>query len=173
MLHFDVAWISLWHCWAQVAFIAASSCLYCWVQCLTFLLTILFYGFRFRQVSWPIKLSNNRIRKSVTCGFGMVGIWQVLVEKEINISINLVRRWKHEVLKNLLKLAKHQQMKWHSKLSLTMKSSHWTSINLDSVTLHLRHEDNDFQMKCKIHFPLKRELWPTKQWSSFVQVRCF
>ncbi len=70
----------------------------------------------------------------------------------------------------------HQQMTWQPKSSLTVETSHWTSINMDSVPLHpsSRLWDLDFQMKLKIYFHLKRGLWTTEQQSSFFStVRCF
>ena len=41
-------------------------------------------------------------RKPVTSRFGTVGRCQVVLEKEISISVKLVSRQKHEVLLNLL-----------------------------------------------------------------------
>ncbi len=63
----------------------------------------------------------------------------------------------------------HQQTSRHPKSSLTVETSHWTSSSLDSVPLQSssRLWDLDFQMKCKIYFYLKRELWTTEQQSSF------
>ncbi len=62
----------------------------------------------------------------------------------------------------------HQQMTWKPKSSLTVETSHWTSSNMDSVTLHSssRLWNLDFQIKCKIYFNLKRGLWTTEQQSS-------
>ncbi len=64
----------------------------------------------------------------------------------------------------------HQQMTWQPKPSLTVKTSHWTSSNMDSVSLlsSSRLGDLDLQMKCNIYFNLKRGLWTTEQqFSSF------
>ncbi len=49
-------------------------------------------------------------------------------------------------------------MTWQPKSSLTVKTSHWTSSNMDSVPLHSssRLWDLDFQMKCKMFFNLKK-----------------
>ncbi len=55
-----------------------------------------------RHVGWPIKHSNIMVSKSLGSGFGTVGRCQVLLGKEIRISIKLVSRWKHKVLQNLL-----------------------------------------------------------------------
>ncbi len=63
----------------------------------------------------------------------------------------------------------HQQMPWQPKSSLTVETSHWTSSNMDYVSLHSssRLWDLDFQIKGKIYFHLKRVHWTTKQQSSF------
>ncbi len=59
----------------------------------------------------------------------------------------------------------HQQMTWQPKSTLTVETSHWTSSNMDSVSLlsSSRLWDLDFQIKCKIYFYLKRGLWTTEQ----------
>ncbi len=64
----------------------------------------------------------------------------------------------------------HQQMPWQPKSSLTVETSHWTSSNMDSVSLQSssRLWDLDFQIKCNIYFHLKRGLWNTEQQSSFI-----
>ncbi len=64
---------------------------------------------------------------------------------------------------------------WQPKSSLTVETSHWTSSNVDYVSLHSssRLWDLDFQMKCNIFFHLKRWLWTTEQQSSsFSPLRC-
>ncbi len=57
-------------------------------------------------------------------------------------------------------------MTWQPKSSLTVKTSHWTSSNMDSVPLHSssRLWDLNFQMKYKIYFHLKRGLRTTFSW---------
>ncbi len=47
----------------------------------------------------------------------------------------------------------HQMMTWQPKSSLTVKTSHWTSSNVDYVPLQSssRLWDLDFQIKCKMH----------------------
>ncbi len=60
------------------------------------------YGVQVRQVYWPIKHSNTMLIEPAFGNFGSVGRFQVLLENEISISINLVNRRKHEVLKNVL-----------------------------------------------------------------------
>ncbi len=64
----------------------------------------------------------------------------------------------------------HQQMTWQPKSSLTVETSHWTSSNMDYVSLlsSSRLWDLDFQIKCNILFHLKRGLWTTEQQSSFI-----
>ncbi len=54
------------------------------------------------------------------------------------------------------------------KSSLTVETSHWTSSNMDSVSLQSssRLWDLDFQIKSKIYFHLKRGIWTTEQQSS-------
>ncbi len=65
-------------------------------------------------------------------------------------------------------LDQHQQTSWQHKPSLTVETSHWTSSNMDSVSLlsSSRLGDPDLQMKCNIYFHLKRGLWSTEQQSS-------
>ena len=89
---------------AQVAMIVAfSSSVLLDLVDLIFLLTISHrFSMEVRSVGWPIKHSNTMGRKPVTSHFGTVGRCQILLEKEISISIKLVSRWKHEVLLNLL-----------------------------------------------------------------------
>ncbi len=60
------------------------------------------YGVQVRRVYWPIKHSNTMVIEPAFGTFGSVGRCQVLLENEISISINLVNRRKHEVLKNFL-----------------------------------------------------------------------
>ncbi len=56
------------------------------------------YGVQVRQVCWPIKHSNTTVIEPAFGTLGSVGRCQVLLENEINISIKLVSRRKHEVL---------------------------------------------------------------------------
>ncbi len=134
------------------------------------------YGVQVRRVCWPIKHSDTMVIEPAFGSFGTVGSCQVLLENEISISIKLVSRRKHEVLYNVLvdgcwlwtsenTVNQHQQMTWQLKSSLTVETSHWTSINMDSVPLHSssRLWDLDFQIKRKIYFHLKRGLWTTEQ----------
>ncbi len=101
MLH-GMESISLWHCSgvmeAQVALIAAfrSSAL------LGLVSLIFIYGVQVRRIYWPIKHSNTMVIEPAFGTFGSVGRCQVLLENEISISINLVNRRKHEVLKDFL-----------------------------------------------------------------------
>ncbi len=60
------------------------------------------YGVQVRQVYWPIKHSNTMVIEPAFGTFGSVGRCQFLLENEISISIKLVSRRKHEVLKNFL-----------------------------------------------------------------------
>ncbi len=56
----------------------------------------------------------------------------------------------------------HQQMSWQPKSSLTVETSHRTSSNMDSVSLHSssRLWDLDFRMKCKCTFIWKEDFGP-------------
>lgn len=45
-------------------------------------------GVQVRQVGWPIKYSKKMVCKPVTSSFGTVGRCQVLLEKEIDLSID-------------------------------------------------------------------------------------
>ncbi len=60
------------------------------------------YGVQVRLVCWPIKHSNTMVIEPAFGTFGSVGRCQVLLEKEISISIKLVSRRQHEVLSNFL-----------------------------------------------------------------------
>ncbi len=60
------------------------------------------YGFQVRRVYWPIKHSNTMVIEPAFGTFGSVGKCQVLLENKISISIKLVNRRKHEVLKHFL-----------------------------------------------------------------------
>ncbi len=56
------------------------------------------YGVQVRLDCWPIKHSNTMVIEPAFGTFGSVGRCQVLLEKEISISIKLVSRRQHEVL---------------------------------------------------------------------------
>ncbi len=113
----------------------------------------------------------------------VLALWagaKVLLEEEIRISINLISRWKHEVLQNLLvdgyidfgldKTQWTNTSRRHGTSWLTSETSHLTSSNMDSVPLQsssrLQSPEIDFQMKCYFYFHLKRGLWTTEQQSS-------
>ncbi len=93
----------LWHCWGTIE---PSAHLDYWIDC--------FSSFSWKypisgsgQACWLIStnISNYNyimVSKALASGFGSVGRCQVLLEKEISISIKLVSRWKHKVLQNLL-----------------------------------------------------------------------
>ena len=55
-------------------------------------------GVQVRPVGWSVKPSNTMVSTPVTSSFGSVGRCQVLLEKEISISIKLVNLRKHKVL---------------------------------------------------------------------------
>ncbi len=60
------------------------------------------YGIQVWWVCWPVKHTNTMVIWPTFGAFGSVGRCQILLEKEISISIKLVSRWKHKVLQNLL-----------------------------------------------------------------------
>ncbi len=60
------------------------------------------YGVQVRGVCWPMKHSNTMVIEPAFGTFGSVDRCRVLLENEISISIKLVGRRKHEVLKNFL-----------------------------------------------------------------------
>ncbi len=82
---------------AQVALISPSGHLHCWVWCL---LSSSWLPLQVRRVCWTIKHSNTMVIEPAFGTFGSVGRCQVLLENEISISIKLVSRKKHVVLKN-------------------------------------------------------------------------
>ncbi len=86
------------------------------------------YGVQVRQVCWPIKHSNTTVIEPAFGTLGSVGRCQVLLENEINISIKLVSRRKHEVLYDFHWLwtsentvDQHQQMTWQLNFTLHFK----------------------------------------------------
>ena len=87
---------------AQVALIAAfNSSVLLGLVSLIFLLTIphrFSVGFRSGELAGQSSTVLPWYYKPVTSSFGTVGRCQVLLEKEISISIKLISRWKHEVL---------------------------------------------------------------------------
>ncbi len=90
-------------------------------------------------------------------------------QKEAWSALKFPGRWLRWLWTSENTVDQHQQMTWQPKSSQTVETSHWTSSNMDSVPLHSssRLWDLDFQIKCKIYFHLKRELWTTEQQSSF------
>ncbi len=88
-------------------------------------------------------------------------------QKEAWSALKFPGRWLLWLWTSENTVDQHQQMTWQPKSSLTVKTSHWTSSNMESVPLHSssRLWDLDFQMKCKIYFHLKRGLWTTEQQS--------
>ncbi len=108
----------------------------------------------------------------------VLALWagaKVLLEKEISISIELVSRWKHKVLQNLLvdgcidfgldktqwtNTSRRHGTPNHHWLSDTGLQAAWI------LCLSSLPPDLDFQMKCKIYVYLKRGLWTTEQQSS-------
>ncbi len=82
-------------------------------------------------------------------------------EKEAWSALKFPGRWLRWLWTSENTVDQHQQMTWKLKSSLTVETSHWTSSNMDSVPLQSssRLWDLDFQMKCKMYFHLKIELW--------------
>ncbi len=178
--------ISLWHCWggmeAQVALIAAfrSSALLGLVS-LIFLLTIpyILYGVQVRRVCWPIKHSNTMVIEPAFGTFGSVCRCQVLLEKEISISIKLCQqkeawsalkfpgRWLRWLWTSENTVDQHQQMTWQPKSSLTVETSHWTSSNMDSVPLQSSSRLWDLVSKwnAKFTFIWKEDFGPLSYFS--------
>ncbi len=165
---------------AQVALIAAfrSSALLGLVS-LIFLLTIphrFSMGFRSGEFAgqsstvtpWP---SNQLwVPLAVWTGANPTGKWnqhlhKVCQQKEAWSALKCPGRWLRWLWTSENTLDQHQQMTWQPKSTLTVETSHWTSRNMDSVSLHSssRLWDLDFQIKCKIYFHLKRGLWTTEQ----------
>ncbi len=93
-------------------------------------------------------------------------------QKEAWSALNFPGRWLRWLWTWENRVDQHQQMTWQPKSSLTVETSHWTSSNMDSVSLHSssRLWDPNFQMKCKMYFHLKRGLWSTEQQSSYVSL---
>ncbi len=146
--------INLWHCWgvieAQVALIVAFSSSLLFVQMLLIILltiSLKFYmGFRVDELAGQ---SSTLISWSAKHLEVVLALWagaKILLEKEISISIKLVRRWKHEVFQNLLvdgcinfgldktqwtNTSRHHDTPNHHWL----QKCHWTSSSLDSVPL--------------------------------------
>ncbi len=92
--------ISLWHCsWCNGSpgYIDSSLRVICIVGSGVSHLPLdkILYGVQVRRVCWPIKHSNTMVIEPAFGTFGSVGRCQVLLEKEISISIKLVSRWKH------------------------------------------------------------------------------
>ncbi len=146
------------------------------------------YGVQVRRVCCPIKHSNTMVIEPAFGTFGSVGSpavkWNQHLHKacqqmEAWSALKCPDRWLRWLWTSGNTVDQHQQMPWQPKSSLTVETSHWTSSNMDSVSLHSssRLWDLDFQMKCKMYFHLKRVHWTTKQQSSFffslAQVRCF
>ncbi len=173
--------ISLWHCSGvmntQVALIAAfrSSALLGLVS-LIFLLTIpqILYGVQVRWVCWPIKYSNTMVIEPAFGTFGSVDRCRVLLENEISISIKLVSRRKHEVLKLFLV---------DGFVDFGLQKTEWTSTSRwhgspNHHRLWKRHTGLQATWFCvsplflqtlkdKIYFHLKRGLWTTEQQYSY------
>ncbi len=176
--------INLWHCSglmeAQVVLIAAfrSSTLLGLVS-LIFLLTILHrfsLGFRSGEFAdqsstvtpWP--LNQLLVPLAVWAGANPTGKWnqhlhKACQQKEAWSALKCPGRWLRWLWTSENTVDQHQQMTWQPKSTLTVETSHWTSSNMDSVSLHssFRLWDLDFQIKCKIYFHLKRGLWTTEQ----------
>ncbi len=93
-------------------------------------------------------------------------------QKEAWSALKFPGRWLCWLWTSENTMDQHQKMSWQLK-SQTVETSHWTSSNMDSVPLHSssRLWDLDFQMKCKMHFHLKRVM--VKFFFSLAQVRCF
>jgi len=167
--------ISLWHCSgvmrAQVALIVAfrSSALLGLVS-LIFLLTILIDSLGFRSGEFVTPWSLNQLL--VPLAVCPAGKWnqhlhKACQQKEAWSALKVPGRWLRWLWTSDNTVDQHQQMTWKPKSSLTVETSHWTSSYMDSVPLHSssRLRELDFQMKCKIYFPLKRGLWTTEQQS--------
>ncbi len=178
--------ISLWHCSgvmeAQVTLIAAfrSSALLGLVS-LIFLLTIprrfseRFRSGKFAGQSSTVTPLNQLLVPFWQCGQmpSPAGKWnqhlhKACQQKEAWSALKCPGRWLRWLWTSENTVNQHQQMTWQPNSSLTVETSHWTSSNMDSVSLHSssRLWDLDFQIKCKIYFHLKRGLWTTEQQSS-------
>ncbi len=119
------------------------------------------------------------LSKPLGCGFwqcGQVpspaGKWNLHLhkacqQKEAWSAVKCPGRWLRWLWTSENTMDHHQQMTWQPKSSLTVETSHWTSSNMDSVSLlsSSRLWDLDLQMKYNIHFYLKRGLWTTEQQS--------
>ncbi len=184
--------ISLWHCSgvmeAQVALIAAfrSSALLGLLS-LIFLLTIphrFSMGFRSGEFAGQSCTVTHGHWTSVwylwQCGQvpNPAGKWnqhlhKACQQKEAWGALKFPGRWLCWLWTSENTMEQHQQMTWQPKSSQTVETSHLTSSNMDSVPLHSssRLWGLDFQMKCKMHFHLKRVM--VKFFFSLAQVRCF
>ncbi len=82
-------------------------------------------------------------------------------QKEAWSALKFPGRWLRWLWTSENTVDQHQQMTWQPKSSPTVETLHWTSSNMNSVSLHSssRLWDLDFQMKYNIYFYLKRGLW--------------
>lgn len=110
------------------------------------------------QASWLA--SHAMVSKPITSCFGR---YQVLLDKEISIWLKLVNktdRWLCWLSALQSTVDQHQQMTWHPKASVAVKTSQWTCHSSSRLW------DLGFQIKCKLL--LSERFWTTDQWFYFL-----
>ncbi len=165
--------ISPWHCSGvmkpRLLWYRSSGHLHCWVWCLS-------SGFRSGEFAGQSSTVTHGHWTSFwylwQCGQvpSPAGKWnqhlhKVCQQKEAWSALKSPGRWLRWLWTVENTVDQHQQM---SSSSLTVETAHWTSSNMDSVSLlsSSRLWDLDFQIKCQIYFHLERGLWSTEQQSS-------
>ncbi len=161
---------------AQVALIASFRS-----SVLLGLVSLIIYSLGFRsgefagQSSTVTLWSLNQLLVPLAVWAGAKSCWKMksaspysLSAEEAWSALKCSGRWLRWLCTSENTVDQHQQMTWKPKSSLTVETSHWTSSNVDSVSLlsSSRLWDLDLQIKCKIYFHLKRALWSTEQQSS-------
>ncbi len=143
--------VSMWHCWGTIE---PSARLYCWIDCF---LSFSWKSHRFHTGNQACWLANQAQYYKGQHLEVVLALWagaKLFLEKEINISINLVSRWMHKVLKNLLV---------DGCIDFGLDKTQWTNTSR-------RHGTPNYLWFWKLHTGLQVAWIPCL---SLAQVRCF